>query len=87
MSTKRSTQLPDPIFGSADVNAVGRTLTVSAGDNLLHAFIGPLYIAMSERNWRTLFASISELEPSVEPRTYRIVFDDEARTATAEVTA
>lgn len=82
MSVKGITELPDPIFGSADVGTTDRKLSVSAGGQLLHAHIGGIYIAMSERNWRTLFAAMSELEIEVEPKNYRIVFDDDTSEAT-----
>lgn len=94
MSLKDTTQLPDLVQGSASVQ-VGdsRSLRVSStaskvagGVNLLHAHIGNIYIAMSEQNWRILFAALSELKVEVQPRNFRIIFDDdngEAKVVTA----
>lgn len=84
MSIRHITELPDPIMGSADVaSGSSKALKVSAGKTLIHAHIGGLYIAMSERNWRALFAAIETLEHEADERSFRIVFNDEDRTATA----
>ena len=84
MSTQHITQLPDIVQGGADV-APGdnRRLSVSSTSSaavgvMLHAHIGGIHLAMSERNWQILFASLKELEVEAPPtRTFRIVFDDE----------
>ena len=72
------------VHGGADVAASGsRELRVSSTSStaagvMLHAYIGGIRIAMSERNWQVLFASLKELEVDVPPtRNFTIVFDDE----------
>lgn len=87
MSTHHVTELPDPILGTVDVGLSSSTrLSVSSSNtasSLLHAHIGPFYIAMSEQNWRILFAALSELEVDIPPRNFRIVFDDDKAEAHA----
>lgn len=88
--SESSTELPDPVYGSADVNRgdcrrLSTSSTTTPTATLLHAHIGPIYIAMTERNWRALFHSIEQLDVPVP--TYRIHFNDDQATATiAEVT-
>lgn len=83
MSTQHTTQLPDIVQGGAEVTpGDSRELRVSATSGksgvMLHAYIGHIRIAMSERNWQILFASLKELEVDVPPtRNFTIVFDDE----------
>lgn len=90
MTTTHSGTLPDRVYGSADVgrrddrNIVVSTSTNSAGTTLLHAHLGGIYIAMTERNWQATWAALQTLEVPVN-RTIKIRFDDEAGTATAEV--
>lgn len=91
MSTKHTTQLPDPVYGSADAHPGGdhQRLTVSTttsdtGTTLLHAHIGGIYLAMTERNWQTVWAALHTLEVPVN-RTIKIRFNDQDGTATAEV--
>jgi hypothetical protein len=75
------------VQGSASVRpGNARSLQVSASRNesgitLLHAHIGDIYICMQDENWRILFAAITELEPTVEPGEYKIVFNDTTREA------
>lgn len=87
MSTIHDSRLPDPVYGAADTNALDhRRLRVSSsldGSTLLHAHLGGLYIGMTERNWRALFAALGELEIVAPPVvTHQIKFDDENGTAT-----
>lgn len=88
MPSRYVTKLPDPVYGSASTAPTTEPgeLNVSAGDGvnpLLHAHFGGLYIGMSERNWRTLFAALGELEILATPAvTHRIRMDDDSRTAT-----
>ena len=84
MSTTHVTQLPDPVMGSADVGSGNsKAVKITAGKNLIHAHIGGLYVAMSERNWQALYAAMETLEFQPEERSFRIVFNDMAGTATA----
>lgn len=89
MSNRHTTQLPDPVYGSADAGGGidPRRLAVSASDDgrLLHAHIGGIYIAMTEQNWRVLYATLESLDVPIP--TYRINFDDTEGTAEMEVTA
>lgn len=94
MSTIHDTRLPDPVYGSADANVVDHhKLRVSSsldGSTLLHAHLGGVYVGMSERNWRALFAALGQLDIVAAPVvTHRITMDDENGTATisSEVTA
>ena len=95
MSTKDHTELPDDVYGAADANPINlKRLKVSVtshsktGTVLLHAHIGGIYLAMSERNWRGLFKAITSLEIEVKPtRTIRFTMDDANREAHVEVTA
>lgn len=75
--------LPDDVYGSADANPsnlkrlrVTVTTHDKTGSVLLHAHIGGIYLAMSERNWRGLFKAITSLEIEVKPVTHKIIFDD-----------
>lgn len=84
-------RLPDPVYGSADVHAsdhhrIKASATVSdRGHVLLHAHLGGLYIAMSERNWQHLFATLGRLEVVAPPvKTHRIRFNDADGTATID---
>lgn len=95
MSTQNNTDLPDEVYGAADCNvANNRRLRVSytpsevGGPGLLHAHLGGVYVAMTERNWRAVFAALSQLEVKEPPaRTIRISMDDERGEAHVEVTA
>lgn len=87
MSNKHVTQLPDPyVYGSADTTPVNPqalrvAVTGTTGTTLLHAHIGGVYIATTERNWRAIVNALQTLEvPGTV--THRIVMDDENRTAT-----
>lgn len=90
MTTTHSATLPDPVYGSADVgrrddhSIVVSSTTNSSGTTLLHAHLGGIYIAMTERNWQTLWAALQTLQVPAN-RTIKIRFDDENGTATAEV--
>lgn len=84
-------RLPDPVYGSADVHATDHhRLRASAsvtdgGQVLIHAHMGGLYIAMSERNWQYLFAQLGRLEVDAPPvKTHRIRMNDAEGTATIE---
>lgn len=83
MSTQHITQLPDLVQGGAEVTgSASRELRVAATSGksgvMLHATIGGIRLAMSERNWQILFASLKELEVDVPPtRNFTITFDDE----------
>lgn len=83
MSTQHITQLPDLIQGGATITGgPSRELRISSTSGkagvLLHADIGGIRLAMSERNWQILFASLKQLEVEAPPtRTFKIVFDDE----------
>lgn len=89
MPTEHVTRLPDQVYGSADVAPLdNRRVKVSVTQNddgssvLLHAHVGGVYIAMSENNWRALFAALTELEIVEPPKvTHRITFNDADRTA------
>lgn len=95
MSTDNTSRLPDPVYGSANANHDDHhRLRVSSsstgGGALLHAHIGGVYVAMSERNWRQLFNQLSQLDIVAPPAvTHSIRFNDADRTATidTEVTA
>jgi len=83
MSTKHTIELPDPVYGGANIGPnERRRLHVSNSDKLIHAFAGGLHIAMSERNWRAMFAAIATLSAPAPIR--RITFDDFRRLALAE---
>ncbi len=93
MSTKHVTQLPDPyVYGSADTSPVDtqklRVAVTTTGGNqtLLHAHIGGVYIATTERNWRAIVNALQTLEVPAETVTHRISMDDETGTATIETT-
>lgn len=86
--------LPDDVYGAADANPINlKRLKVSVtthsktGTVLLHAHIGGIYIAMSERNWRGLFQAITSLEIEVKPVTRHVIFDDPKGEARIETTA
>lgn len=87
--------LPDDVYGSADCNTSGnRRLRVSyskvkgSDRGLLHAFFGGMSVSMTERNWRAVFAALSQLEVEEPPtRAIRISMDDERGEAHVEVTA
>lgn len=88
-TTRHITELPDPVYGRTMVG-IGddsRVLTVSSNGPLLHAFLGDnVYIAMSERNWATLFQTLQRLDIVTPPqRTVAVTIDDTARTANATV--
>jgi hypothetical protein len=80
MSDSYSTQLPDNVYGGVTLHTdEAPKMRVSNGPGeLIHAFIGGFYVAMSEANWRALFQAIEELDA---PQTHRIVFDDVQGTA------
>ena len=86
-------ELPDDVYGSADVGYKSKRLRVRVTGNdrdgtiLLHANIGGIYLAMSERNWRGLFKAITSLEIEVKPVTHKIIFDDAKGEARIETTA
>jgi hypothetical protein len=66
---------------------VAYTKAKGGGRTLLHAHVGGVYLAMTERNWRALYDALSQLEVEEPPvRTVRINFNDAAGEATAEVT-
>ena len=76
-------ELPDDVYGAADANPtnlkklkVSVTTNDTTGSVLLHAHIGGIYLAMTERNWRGLFKAITSLEIEVKPVTHKIIFDD-----------
>jgi hypothetical protein len=46
---------------------------------LIHVYIGPFNISMSERNWQAVFSTITGVEVPIPTR--RIILDDEAGTA------
>ena len=83
MSTQHITQLPDLVQGGATITGgPSRELRVASTSGkagvLLHADIGGIRLAMSERNWQIVFASLKELEVDVPPtRNFTITFDDE----------
>lgn len=87
MSIRHNIQLPDSVYGAVTLRPEGdKELSMSIGPgDLIHAHIGGMYIAMTQRNWRVLFATMETLEIDDKPRTFRLVVDDENRTA--EVTA
>lgn len=94
MSMEYVTALPDPVYGSADTHASDhQRLKVKGsadGSTLIHAFLGGVYVAMSERNWRALFTAIGQVDIVAPPAvTHRIRMDDDQGTATitTEVTA
>lgn len=94
MSTDNTSRLPDPVYGSVNANHDDhhrlRVCSSSSSGVLLHAHIGGVYLAMSERNWRQLFNELSQLDIVAPPAvTHRIRFNDADRTATidTEVTA
>ena len=82
MSIKKCSNLPDPVYGSLDTHT-GRGEEVSAGPsedgNLIHVYIGPFNISMSERNWQAVFSTITRVEVPIPTR--RVVLDDETGTA------
>lgn len=92
MSTEaRDSQLPDPVYGSADANAVDpRRMRANAsvttnGTVLVHAHLGGVYIAMTEANWRHVYRELSQLEVVAPPvTTHRIRLNDANGTATIE---
>jgi hypothetical protein len=47
---------------------------------LIHVYIGPFAISMSERNWKAVYDTITRVEVPIPTR--RIVFNDQAGTAT-----
>jgi hypothetical protein len=82
MSIKKCSNLPDPVYGSLDTHTC-HPAQVSAGSSddgkLIHVYIGPFNISMSERNWRAVFSTITRVEVPIPTR--RIVLDDENGTA------
>lgn len=93
MSKPYYTDLPDDAYGAAQCNVdnhrrlrVNYSPAINKGERgLLHAHIGGVSISMTERNWRALWAALSELNVTEPP--VRINFDDEAGEAHVEVTA
>jgi hypothetical protein len=94
MSRHDDSRLPDPVYGAANSwpqdghhISVNYTKAKGGGRGLLHAHLGGMYLAMTERNWRALYAALSQLEVEEPPvRTVRISFNDAAGEAFAEVT-
>lgn len=91
MSTPKNSRLPDPVYGSADVHTSdSRSLRYNAtvtdnGDVLIHAHLGGIYIAMTERNWQHLYRELGTLEVVAPPVvTHRIRMNDADGTATIE---
>lgn len=91
MSKPHVTRLPDPVYGSADVHAgdhhrLSASATVTdSGTVLVHAHLGGLYLAMTERNWRALYTALGQVEVVAPPTvTHRIRMNDADRTATIE---
>ena len=83
MSEKKCSKLPDPVIGRLETHTM-RPDEVMAGPSsdgkLIHVYIGPFAISMSERNWKVVFDTITRVEVPIPTR--RIVFDDQAGTAT-----
>lgn len=79
MSTRQVTELPDIVYGAADVGPPPPArVKVTKNGGLIHAFIGPIYVGMSAKNWAIVLDAIDEqLRP-----THTIVFDDVNGTAT-----
>lgn len=91
MSEPIEVKLPDPVYGSADIHAIDHhrlraNATVNAdGTVLIHAHLGGLYVAMSERNWQHLFKTLGRLEVVAPPVvTHRIRMNDVDGTASIE---
>ena len=87
-------ELPDEVYGAADVGKVNPkrlSIRVTGSDKtanvMIHANIGGIYLAMTERNWRALFKAITSLEIEVKPVTHKIVFDDAKGEARIETSA
>ncbi len=82
MSSRKCSKLPDPVYGSLDTHT-SHGDEVQAGPSvdgkLIHVYIGPFSISMSERNWQAVFSTITRVEVPIPTR--RIVLDDEAGTA------
>ncbi len=82
MSDRKCSKLPDPVYGSLDTHT-SHLDEVQAGPSvdgkLIHVYIGPFSISMTERNWQAVFSTITRVEVPIPTR--RIVFDDEAGTA------
>ena len=83
MTSEYIDEFPDPVYGSADANVLNnKRLRVSSSGELLHAFAGGVYLAMSERNWQKLFSSLGRLEIEVPPKvTHRLVVNNDEGTA------
>lgn len=85
MPNEYVTQLLDPVYGAADITKPSEPLKlrVSVTDDgpLIHAFLGGLYLAMTERNWAILFNAIQQVDVPV-TTTHYIRMDDATGTAT-----
>jgi hypothetical protein len=83
MSEKKCSKLLDPVFGSMDTHTMHPDevrASSSTDGRLIHVYIGPFSISMTERNWQVVFSTITRVEVPIPTRT--IVLDDEAGTAT-----
>lgn len=91
MSNRHTSELPDSVFGCADVypgdpRRLTVSLTTDTGSPMIHAHIGPMHIAMTELNWRVVFKAIETLEIPAPIRTFRLEFDDTDTTAAIRLT-
>ena len=83
MSEKKCSKLPDPVIGALNTHTMHSDEVMagpSSDGKLIHVYIGPFAISMSERNWKAVYDTITRVEVPIPTR--RIVFDDQAGTAT-----